>query len=78
MAKSGAHRQYFIITINGIQSLKTVSHYGYMKCIMFQINNIVIKTMTFENTTKKKKKAKLWLSKEKGVVFKELNTRENR
>ena len=59
MAKSGAHRQYFIITINGIQSLKTVSHYGYMKCIMFQINNIVIKTMTFENTTKKKKKGKI-------------------
>ena len=26
---------------------------------MFQINNIVIKTMTFENTTKKKKKGKI-------------------
>ena len=35
--------------------------------------------MTFENKTKKKKKqAKSWLSKEKGVVFKELKTRENR
>ena len=50
-----------------------------MKCIMFQINNIVIKTNDFwEQNLKKKKKRQNCGCPMKGVIFKELDTREKR